>query len=196
MAVGTDERQQRDVGCPFCGLLCDDLTLATADGRLRVTAAGCWRSREGFERADAAASAMVDGRSAELSDAIARAADILAASRAPVFSVAADIAGTRAVLRLADRVGGVIDHPGSEALFRNLRVVQDAGGFATTLSEVRNRADLLLIIGPDPSSAFPRFFERCVEVPKTLFSETPLARQLFRLGPTGPQKQAASQTAV
>jgi formylmethanofuran dehydrogenase subunit B len=196
MAVGTDERQRRDVGCPFCGLLCDDLTLATADGRLRVTAAGCWRSREGFERVDAAASATVDGRSAELSGAIARAADILAASRAPVFSVAADIAGTRAVLRLADRLGGVVDHPGSEALFRNLRVVQDAGGFATTLSEVRNRADLLLIIGPDPSSAFPRFFERCVEVPKTLFSDTPLARQLFRLGPAAAQKPAASQTAV
>jgi formylmethanofuran dehydrogenase subunit B len=197
MAVGTDERQQRDVGCPFCGLLCDDLTLATAEGRLRVTAAGCWRSREGFERADGAGSATVDGRPAELPGAIARAADILAGSRAPVFSVAADIAGTRAVLRLADRLGGVVDHPGSEALFRNLRVVQDAGAFTTTLSEVRNRADLLLIVGPDPSSAFPRFFERCVEVPKTLFSQTPLARQLVRLGPTAtPQKAAATHVAV
>jgi formylmethanofuran dehydrogenase subunit B len=198
MAVGTDERQQRDVGCPFCGLLCDDLTLATADGRLRVTAAGCWRSREGFERAEAAASATVDGRSADLSGAIARAADILAASRAPVFSVAADIGGTRAVLRLADRLGGVVDHPGSDALFRNLRVVQDAGALTTTLSEVRNRADLLIIVGPDPSSAFPRFFERCVDVPKTLFSQTPLARQLFRLGPTAAvaQKAAVAHAAV
>jgi formylmethanofuran dehydrogenase subunit B len=197
MAVGTDERQQRDVGCPFCGLLCDDLTLAEEGGRLRVMAAGCWRSREGFERADGAASATVDGRSAELPGAIARAADILAASRAPVFSVAADIAGTRAVLRLADRLGGVVDHPGSEALFRNLRVVQDAGAFTTTLSEVRNRADLLLIVGPDPSSAFPRFFERCIEVPKTLFSQTPLTRQLFRLGPNAAaQKMPATHAAV
>lgn len=183
MADNANEGQRRDVGCPFCGLVCDDLTIDSAGGRLRVTAAGCHISRERFQEHEAgAASPMVDSRVADLSAAVARAAEILAPARAPVFVVAADVAGTRAALRLADRLGGVVDHPDSDALFRNLRAVQDSGALATTLSEVRNRADLLLTVGPDPSSRLPRFFERCVEPQQTFLGEQPLQRQLFHLG--------------
>jgi formylmethanofuran dehydrogenase subunit B len=39
------------------------------------------------------------------------------------------------------------------------------------------------MVGPDPSPAFPRFFERCIEPRETLFSKEPLQRTLFRLGP-------------
>lgn len=184
MPAGTEDGQQHDVACPFCGLVCDDLTVEKTAGRLRVTAAGCRLSRERFEAQRAAASPMVDGRRVELSAAIARSAGILGQSRAPLFVAAADVAGTRAVLRLADRLGGIIDHPDSEALFRNLRILQDAGSLATTLSEVRNRADFLLIVGPDPSPAFPRFFERCVEPRETLTGDGALRRTVIRIGPT------------
>lgn len=183
MADAAEERLRRDVGCPFCGLVCDDLTVATADGRLRVVEAGCWLSRQGYENSEVGTAPMVDGRTATLSAAVARAAEILSSARTPVFAVAADVAGTRAALRLADRLGGVIDHPDSAALFRNQRVVQETGGLTTTLSEIRNRADLILIVGPDPSSRLPRFFERCIDVKETLFGSEPPARQLFRLGP-------------
>jgi formylmethanofuran dehydrogenase subunit B len=120
----------------------------------------------------------------ERGDALARAAAILDSSRQPLFAgLGADVDGVRAILGLADRVGGVVDHMGSEGLFRNLRVLQDVGWVTTTLSEVRNRADVLLVVGPDPAPVFPRFYERCVEVSQTLFSEGPLGRRLFRLGP-------------
>jgi formylmethanofuran dehydrogenase subunit B len=175
--------RRRDVGCPFCGLICDDLTVEGAAGGLRITEGACRLSRKGFEEREAPAAPMVDGRPAGLTEAVARAGEILAASRAPVFAVAADVAGTRAVLRLADRLGGVVDHPDSEALFRNLRILQDSGGLTTTLSEVRNRADMVLIVGADPSSGLPRFFERCLEPSRTLFGSEPLQRHLFRLGP-------------
>jgi formylmethanofuran dehydrogenase subunit B len=175
--------RRRDVGCPFCGLICDDLTIEGAGDSLRVTEGSCRLSRKGFEEREAPAAPMVDGRSADPAEATARAAQILVASRAPVFAVAADVAGTRAVLRLADRLGGVVDHPESDALFRNLRILQDSGGLTTTLSEVRNRADMVLIVGADPSSGLPRFFERCLEPSQTLFDAEPLRRHLFRLGP-------------
>ena len=127
--------------------------------------------------------AQLAGATAEPSRAVARAAELLRQARAPVFMVAADVAGTRAALRLADRLGGVVDHPDSDALFRNLRVVQDAGGLGTTLSELRNRGDLVVVIGPDPSPAFPRFVERCLAPAQTLFSAAPLRREVVRLGP-------------
>jgi formylmethanofuran dehydrogenase subunit B len=50
----------------------------------------------------------------------------------------------------------------------------------------------VLIVGPDPLPAFPRLFERCLEPQRTLFSETPLARQLIRLGPPAEPRAAAS----
>src|SRR5262245_26521549 len=173
MAAASEERLRRDVGCPFCGLACDDLVIAEAAGRLEVADAGCWLSRRRYAELQAAdaASPIVDGHAATLDAAVARAAEILAVARAPVFAVAADVAGTRAALRIADRLGGVVDHPGSDALFRNLRAVQDTGALTTTLSEVRNRADFVLVVGPDPVAAFPRFYERCIDPRRTLFSE-------------------------
>lgn len=191
--------RRRDVGCPFCGLVCDDLTVESGAAGLRVIDGACRLSRKGFEESETAASPLLDGRPAEQAAAVARAGEILAASRAPVFAVAADVAGTRAVLRLADRLGGVVDHPDSEALFRNLRVVQDSGGLTTTLSEVRNRADLVLIVGADPSAGLPRFFERCLEPQRTLSGPAPLQRRLFRLGPpanAAAPAQAGAMTGV
>ncbi|MBX6323082.1 MAG: formylmethanofuran dehydrogenase, partial [Rhodospirillaceae bacterium] len=132
----------RDVVCPFCALACDDLTIEVRGDALQVVEAGCALSRRRFAATGAAAPAPpVGGPAVAMPAAVARAAEILENARAPVFVVVADVAGARAALALADRVGAAIDHPGSEALFRHLRAVQDAGALTTTLSEVRRRAD-------------------------------------------------------
>ena len=71
--------------------------------------------------------------------------------------------GARAAGRLADRLGGVLDHMNSAAVLRNLMVLQDSGWITTTLSEVRNRADLLIVAGGDivePVSALLRTLHR------------------------------------
>jgi formylmethanofuran dehydrogenase subunit B len=48
-------------------------------------------------------------------------------------------------------------------------VLQDTGWMSTTLTEVRNRCDLLVVAGSDVTSRFPRFFERCLDNRETLF---------------------------
>jgi formylmethanofuran dehydrogenase subunit B len=194
MPAAHEERLRRNVACPFCGLACDDLTIVQSAGRLEVEEAGCWLSRKRYAELQSATDAppIVDGHAAAFDAAVERAAEILAASRAPAFAVAADVAGTRAALRIADRLGAVIDHPGSDALFHNLRILQDAGALTTTLSEARNRADFVLVVGLDPVAAFPRFYERCIDPARTLFAEGALARVLLRLGPPAPQGAGAS----
>ncbi len=178
---------RQDVPCPFCGLLCDDLTVAADAGRVEVRAAGCHRAREGFERLPGDPAPRIAGRPVALDDAVAHAAGLLSAARQPLFAgLGTDLAGMRAVLRLADRTGGIVDHLGSPGLFRNLPAQRDLGWIATTLSEVRNRADVILVVGHDPSDGLPRFYERCVAVGETLFAGGPLPRQVFRLGPTAP----------
>ncbi|HZF35302.1 MAG TPA: formylmethanofuran dehydrogenase subunit B [Candidatus Angelobacter sp.] len=184
MAAVADSALRRNVACPFCGLACDDLTIAVADGRVSVREAGCALSREGFERAPSDATPLVGGQAASLDEAVAAAAEILRRSRQPLFAgLATDVAGLRAVMQLAERTGGIVDHLGSDGLFRNLRVVQDSGWMTTTLSEVRNHMDLLLIVGPDPTPLFPRFFERCVAPRQTLFTDARQPPPVIRLGP-------------
>src|SRR6185312_2834822 len=115
MAAVADSALRRNVACPFCGLACDDLTVALTAGRVSVRDAGCALSRTGFERAPADATPQVAGNAASLDDAIAAAAAILRKSRQPLFAgLATDVAGLRAVMQLAERTGGIVDHLGGD----------------------------------------------------------------------------------
>jgi len=158
------------VACPFCGLLCDDLAVAV-EAEPKVTANGCARSRMLFAaHAGHDASPSIDGASVPIERAIERASEILSGARQPLFLCAGtDVAGVRGLLELAERTGGIFDHVNSEAVLRNLLVLQDTGWVGTTLTEVRNRCDLLLVAGSGVTHRFPRFFERCLENRESLF---------------------------
>jgi formylmethanofuran dehydrogenase subunit B len=150
------------VPCPFCGLLCDDLRISVADRAATVLANGCARSRRLFSAtSDADVAPLVNGKPETLEVAANKAAAILREARQPLLiSAGTDVAGMRALLELAERTGGIFDHRTGDAMMRNLLVLQDSGLIGTTLTEVRNRADLLIVAGTDISTRFPRFFER------------------------------------
>ncbi|MEX3957821.1 formylmethanofuran dehydrogenase [Trinickia sp. EG282A] len=154
----------RDWTCPFCPLLCDDLAITgQPDGALAATGHDCPRLAQalaGFSTTEAA-SALVDGAPVALDAALERAAEILAASRHPLFgALATDVAGARALYALAASCGATLDHLQGEAMSAATRVVQDRGSFFATLSELRTRADLLIFFGCRPSEGYPRFYER------------------------------------
>jgi formylmethanofuran dehydrogenase subunit B len=152
-----------DVACPFCGLVCDDLVVRNEAGRLSVRANGCPIAIAGFARAPLTGQARIGVRPVDRSEAIDEAARLLAAAKLPLLGgLATDVAGIRAAASLADRIGGVLDHMNSAASMRNMLVLQDGGWVITTLSEVRNRADLLVVAGGDNSRRFTRFLERCI----------------------------------
>lgn len=149
--------------CPFCPLLCDGFALdpsgpALVDSACPTAAAGLAH----FGGAPLAASALVDGQAVDAEQALAAAADILATSRQPLFAgLATDVAGMRALYRLANDCGAILDHVRGEALMHSTRALQDRGVFYTTLAEIRNRADLVLCLGTNPADHYPEFFRRC-----------------------------------
>src|SRR5882672_9565161 len=104
--------------------------------------------------------AWIDGAPAELHTAAATAARLLDASRQPLIAgLGADVAGARAAIALAQRIGAVIDHMNADALLRDLDVLREAGVMLTTPSETSLRADTLLLVGPgviDASRGIPR----------------------------------------
>jgi formylmethanofuran dehydrogenase subunit B len=108
--------------------------------------------------------AWIDGKPVALEAAIARAAELLAASRFPVFAgLGTDVAGTRAAVALARRLRGAIDHMNSSPYLRDLDVMREAGMMLTTPAEVRLRADTLLLVGPALVARWP-------ELPAVLFA--------------------------
>jgi formylmethanofuran dehydrogenase subunit B len=102
------------------------------------------------------ANAWIEGRPAAIEAAVAEAAKLLAASRLPVVAgLGTDVAGARAAVALAERIGGVVDHMHSGAVLRELDVIRTAGLMVTTPSEAALRADTLLLVGPGLATAWP-----------------------------------------
>ena len=76
--------------------------------------------------------------------------------------LATDVAGARALYELAARCGAIVDHLHGDTLAASTLALQDRGSFFTTLSEVRSRADLVIVFGCEPSRRYPRFYERAL----------------------------------
>jgi len=172
------------VTCPFCGLLCDDLVVERdAAGKLTVSKNGCAKSVTFFGRLPQAPDPRIAGKPAALKDAVVRAAEILGNAKLPLIAgLSTEVQGMRAVMSLADKAGAVIDHMNSNGFMRNIQVVQNSGWQITTLAEVRNRVDLLVIVGTDIVSVFPRFFEREVWNKESMFGQDTSQREVVYLG--------------
>jgi len=170
MSVAPASTDVADVSCPFCGLVCDDLAVRVAGDSITVRANGCQLAAAAFSRPAGNPSARVGGQPATMPQAAAAAAKLLQGARQPLIAgLGTDVAGARAAARLADRCGAILDHMNSAATLRNLLVLQDGGWITTTLSEIRNRCDLLIAAGGDIVGRFPRFFERAIANRETLF---------------------------
>lgn len=169
----------RDWTCPFCPLLCDDITTIVHDDGApdapdvdcpRLTHALTWFS------GPSASQPSVDGQDTDLESALGRAVDILKSASRPLFGgLATDVAGVRALYPLAAGCGAILDHLHGDAMAASTAALQDRGAFFTTLSEIRARADLLIVFDCQPSARYPRFYER-------VLGETDHARDLIFVG--------------
>ena len=172
------------VTCPACGLLCDDVRIERdTTSLLKVSDKGCAKCVTFFERAIQTSSPSVAGKTVSLTEAVSKAAEILRGTNQPLFAgLGTEVHGMRSVLSLADKVGATLDHMNAYSNFRNTLVVQNSGWQVTTLTEVRNRVDLLLVVGTDIVSHNPRFFERNVWNKESMFDQDTSAREVVYLG--------------
>ncbi|MEP9350145.1 formylmethanofuran dehydrogenase [Xanthobacter sp. KR7-225] len=163
---------QRDVLCPFCGLGCDDLEVEVQGRAVRALRA-CAEAARLLARADEPPPpCRVEGRPVPFEAAVAAAAGHLSASRAIAFAgLGADMEGLGGLYDLAMAAGASLDHAASGGLFANLDRLARKGWIAATLAEVANRCDLMVVLGPDPTAAFPRFFERALPAPSAVASD-------------------------
>ena len=169
--------------CPACGLLCDDIDTSHLDNNT------CAKSVAFFTQKNAITSPQIAGKPVTLTQAIAKAAEILKQTYQPLFSgLSTDVIGFRAVFKLAEKTNGILKHMNATSSQRNLNVLQSTGWQTTTLTEVKNRADLIVCIGTDVVSHNPRFFERNVKVDGMFVSA--MQREIVFIGQNNPKIDA------
>jgi formylmethanofuran dehydrogenase subunit B len=172
-----------EVPSPFCGIGTDDLTIKVDGVALKVIESGCAVNTPAFEQAITDTSARVDGKEVSLDVAIATAAALLKDTSLPVIGgCATDVNGMRGLLALADRCGAVVDNINFTGARNNFLALQDSGWMNTTLAEVKNRCDLLLVVGTDLEAFAPRFFERYLWNKESMFLDDTSDREVIYLG--------------
>ncbi len=171
-----------EVACPFCGIVCDDLVVRNENDQLKITENGCPRAIAGFEKPEIKRSPSIKGKSVSLEQAIAETHRIIKQSSTPLIAgLGSDAGGIRQLMHLADLSGAVMDHMHGNALTRNTLVLQDLGWITTTMTEIRNRADLVIFAGTDAGN-YPRFFERAIWNKKSQFNLKQSDRQIVYIG--------------
>ena len=182
-----------EVPSPFCGMGTDDLTIQVDGLALKVIKNGCAVNTPLFEQAITDSKPRVNGLEVELDVAVSKAATLLKDTRQPVIGgCATDVNGMRALLALADRAGAVVDNMNFTGARNNFLALQDSGWMNTTLAEVKNRCDLLLVVGTDLEAVVPRFFERHIWPKEAMFLENPQQRDIIYLGKAPSGKASTS----
>jgi formylmethanofuran dehydrogenase subunit B len=128
--------------------------------------------------------AWIAGKPAALDAAIAKAAELLGASRRPLIAgLGADVAGARAAIALAQRTGAVIDHMNSDAVLRDLDVMSSSGVMLITPTEAEVRADTLILVGTGLVEAWTELPQRLFGPMRLRANDAGIARVIYWLCP-------------
>jgi len=160
----------KNVTCPVCGSLCDDVELVLRGNRVVDVRNACAIGAAKFlnynnpEHRQLKPLIRKNGElvEASLEEAIRRSAEILAEARYPVLYgwSSTSCEAIRVGLELAEEVGGVIDNTATVCHGPSILSIQDVGASSCTLGQIRHRADLVIYWASNPWSAHPRHIER------------------------------------
>ena len=180
-----------EVPSPFCGIGTDDLIINVDGLDINVVKNGCAVNTSAFEHKITDTKPRINGKEVELNEAVLHAASLLKNTNFPVIGgCATDVNGMRGLLALADRTGATVDNMNFNNARKNILALQSSGWMNTTLAEIKNRCDVLLIFGTDLESFAPRFFEKYLWN-EAMFLENTSERELIYLG-TKPSGNAST----
>lgn len=125
----------------------------------------------------------VNGAEVKGEEALASATELLARANLPLIAgLMTDVAGAQAALGLAKEIGGVIDHAFGGGLVRANRLMREAGAAPVSLGELRNRSDLVVVLGQAPLEADPGLLEKIFPADQDLPRPGAAPRRLLTMG--------------
>ena len=156
----------RDIICPFCACLCDDLVVEVEEDRVIRVDNACTLGTETYLGSDRLETPLMrDGdvwRNVSYDEAIRYTAEILTDADYPLLygwsgtTTEAQSLG----LHIAELVGGVIDSTSTVCHGPSILAIQEVGHPGCTLGQVKNRADVVIYWGCNAINAHPRHMSR------------------------------------
>ena len=154
--------------CPFCSLLCDDIQLTVNNNNFKQLNSNCPILAHSLKKKIKDQFACINGKKNNITKAITSLSSLLKKSKATLFAgMGTDIKGTKATLKIADKFKCIIDHFSGDSYVKNIKSIQEEGGFFLTLSELKNRSDTIIIIQLS-NEELPRLFEKYIFSKKTI----------------------------
>ena len=183
----------KHVTCPHCGLLCDDISIDVENASLKVVGKLNSICAQAYVEASFASSRLpspkIAGKKASLDAAIKKSAKLLQSSSQPLVSgLIADVQACREAVLLTEKIGGVVDHASSTGMQPNNIVMQRHGQVKTTLAEVRNRSDLVIILGSKIFDLFPRLADRVLFPKFSLGGNKTITKEIIVIDPANNNK--------
>lgn len=154
--------QIEDVLCTFCGCLCDDIKVEVDEGRIEKVRGACRLGSSKIMGHNRIKSPMirVNGELKEISyeEAYRRAAEILINARHPLLYgwASTTCEALKKGILLAEEIGGVVDTTATVCHGPSIIGIEEKGAVGSTLGQIKNRADLIVFWGCNPSEAHPR----------------------------------------
>lgn len=168
-----------DALCPFCGCVCDDLTIVTENNKITEVKHACklgaakimghHRIKAPMMRKDKHS----EFKEVSYDEAINEAAGILAKSKRPLlygWASALCEVHKKGIL-LAEELGAIIDNTATVCHAPSTLAVHEKGLPTSTLGQIKNRADVVVFWGSNPVHAHPRHMGRYSVFAKGFFSE-------------------------
>lgn len=156
----------KNVICPFCGCLCDDLSVTIDNNRIISVDNGCALANAKFLETNRLQTPLIREnnklREADYEEAIQITADILKDAERPLLFGWSGTHGEAqcAGVHLCELIGGVLDNTSSICHGPSILAIQEVGHPGCTLGQIKNRADLVIYWGCNPSEAHPRHMSR------------------------------------
>jgi len=162
-----------NITCSVCGMACEDILVDIDDDHMNVENAclmGNAKLKE-LRSPHRIKEPYIDGKVAEWNEAIKMSADILKDATRPLLFIGSETS-TEAMhvgIEMAQYLGGVVDSNATICHGPTVMGSQDAGKPSCTLGEVKNRADLVICWGSNPTESHPRHLSNFTLFPKGYF---------------------------
>jgi len=165
-------KEIKNVVCPFCGTLCDDIVIILDDdGHIVGTRNACRIGNAKFMHFEGAVryteplmreNKKDDFKKVDYETAIEETARLLAESTLPlIYGFSATECHAHACgIELAELIRGIVSNTAEVCHGPSVWALQDVGYPICTLGEVKNRADVVIFWGSNPMHAHPRHMSR------------------------------------
>ena len=182
----SDDLNYKNIVCPFCSLHCDDLEINVHDNKLLVKSnvpKSCASKYEKLNHSKFRDRAItVKGKLCDSKKAYQYSRQLIKKSKETVLlNSSGDVNVTREVLSAASKMNAIVDHSNSSIFLKNISIYQRRGYMATSLTEIKNKSDVIIIFSNDLFKTYPRLMEKFLAT-KNSFSIDSKNKEIYVIG--------------